>query len=297
MSRLAIFGTAFYKRGLTFGMRQRPPHTQDPSFVSGDDAPSRSGRGGGARSSSSSGGGGLLPWVLLFLLLVAVGAGFTFVFLPLRQEAETSRRLLLELNDTVTKLHQQVASLETSRASLAQARDNLAAEVDAKEQDLQQLQQTEEELAQKLASEVQAGDVAIRREKGELVVDLVDQILFDSGAATLHARGRAVLKQVADSLRKVHETIEVRGHTDAQPIAKQLVRHFASNWELSTERATHVVRFLQDDCALSGSRLIAAGFAQYRPVADNKSERGRRLNRRIELVLLRGSVAVAAPEH
>ena len=283
-------------------MKKRSPRTSDPSFVSsspdGDDLAHRTTVGRPPPDNAASGGGSLLPWVLVFLLLVAAGAAFTFVALPMQEELTNSRKSLVDLNGAVTQLHAQVATLEANRATLQQARDNLAAEVDAKEQDLQNLQQTQEELAQKLSREVEAGDVAIRREKGELVVDLVDQILFDSGAATLHARGRAVLKQVAESLRKVPEVIEVRGHTDAQPIAKHLLKRFASNWELSTERATHVVRFLQDDCDLPGGRLIATGLAQYRPVADNKSDRGRRLNRRIELVLLKSATVPAVqPEH
>lgn len=62
---------------------------------------------------------------------------------------------------------------------------------------------------------------------------------------------------------------------------------FPTNWELSTARATNVVRFLQESGNIPGERLVAMGFAQYRPAASNASASGRQQNRRIELVLIR----------
>jgi chemotaxis protein MotB len=68
--------------------------------------------------------------------------------------------------------------------------------------------------------------------------------------------------------------------------------HYATNWELSTARATNVVRFLEEKCGIPGRRLVAAGYAQHRPVADNATEDGKRRNRRIEIALLQEMMVV-----
>ena len=81
--------------------------------------------------------------------------------------------------------------------------------------------------------------------------------------------------------------IELGGHTDNQPIkSEEVLAKFPSNWELSTARATTVVRFLEETCEIPGERLVAAGFSQFRPVAKNSKPKGRAKNRRIEIALL-----------
>jgi chemotaxis protein MotB len=77
----------------------------------------------------------------------------------------------------------------------------------------------------------------------------------------------------------------VGGHTDATPLSATTQERFPTNWELSTARATQVVRFLQEQCAIPGERLAAAGYSQYRPATSLDTPAGRRRNRRIELTL------------
>ena len=83
--------------------------------------------------------------------------------------------------------------------------------------------------------------------------------------------------------------MRVEGHTDATPISPERAEQFPTNWELSTARATTVVRFLEEQ-GIPGERLAALGFGEHRPLADNGTAIGRRRNRRIELVLTRAPV-------
>jgi chemotaxis protein MotB len=77
------------------------------------------------------------------------------------------------------------------------------------------------------------------------------------------------------------------GHTDGTRIVSSTTQEkFPTNWELSTARATNVVRFLQEQGKVPGAELVAVGFAEFRPVASNASAEGRRKNRRIEIVLV-----------
>ncbi|HSB62402.1 MAG TPA: OmpA family protein, partial [Vicinamibacteria bacterium] len=79
--------------------------------------------------------------------------------------------------------------------------------------------------------------------------------------------------------------IEVQGHTDNVPIRGALAKRFATNWELSAARATHVARFLQDETEVDPGHLSATAFSEYKPKAGNDTDEGRRRNRRIEILL------------
>jgi chemotaxis protein MotB len=113
---------------------------------------------------------------------------------------------------------------------------------------------------------------------------LTDKLLFNSGEANLQPEGDPLLEEVATLLNvdKSHP-ITVEGNTDNQPIA---TAQFPSNWELSTARATTVVRFLIAH-SVSAGRLAAAGYAALHPVDSNATDAGRSRNRRVDIVLMR----------
>jgi chemotaxis protein MotB len=113
---------------------------------------------------------------------------------------------------------------------------------------------------------------------------LTDKLLFDSGQATLQPGGAPLLDEVAQLLNvDTSHPITVEGHTDNIPIASA---EFPSNWELSTARATTVVRFLIRH-GVNAGRLGAVGYADLHPIASNATEAGRAQNRRVEIVLQR----------
>lgn len=103
---------------------------------------------------------------------------------------------------------------------------------------------------------------------------------FESGSAELTERIIDVLNRMAPRLKKLAEEnyeIIVEGHTDNVPIAGR----YASNWELSTARATNVLRYMKDQLGFPPQRMGAVGYGEYRPVAPNDSEENRRKNRRV----------------
>ena len=115
---------------------------------------------------------------------------------------------------------------------------------------------------------------------------MVDRVLFDSGQAQVKPAGVKVLKQVSDILKTVTDKqIRIEGHTDNVPISSKLQDRFKTNWELSTARATTVVRYLIDQGSVDRQHLSAVGYADTQPRASNDSEEGRSSNRRIEIVL------------
>jgi chemotaxis protein MotB len=120
--------------------------------------------------------------------------------------------------------------------------------------------------------------------RGLVITILTDQLLFDSGSAQLKPQGMPLMNAVAGLLRqeKSHQVV-VEGHTDTVPISGS---QYPTNWELSTARASTVVRVLAQD-GVTSQRLTAAGRAYLDPVASNDSPTGRSQNRRVQIVLPR----------
>jgi chemotaxis protein MotB len=114
-----------------------------------------------------------------------------------------------------------------------------------------------------------------------------DQLLFEPGQANITAKGSQLLVKLSKDLLNRYKAckIIVEGHTDNRPVGKK--SPFESNWELSTARATAVVRFLQKKANIDPERLSATGYSQYRPATTNDTKEGRRQNRRIEIILSR----------
>ena len=108
-----------------------------------------------------------------------------------------------------------------------------------------------------------------------------NELLFASGQATLSPAGLDVIKRLAAILNKNEYQVSVEGHSDTVPIQ---TRQFASNWELSSSRATSVLRELVRD-GVSAGRLRAVGYAETRPIESNETPAGRAANRRVELIM------------
>lgn len=139
-----------------------------------------------------------------------------------------------------------------------------------------------DELRRALAELMELGLVSVRFNHLWLEVEINDSVLFPSGSAMLQPKAVPVLHSVAGILREHPNSVRVEGFTDDRPIDTLL---YPSNWELSTARASSVVRLLASQ-GVAPQRLSAQGFAEFRPVAGNDSAEGRARNRRVVLVVL-----------
>ena len=128
-------------------------------------------------------------------------------------------------------------------------------------------------------------DVTITEDGSLQKYSFADRVLFDSGRATLRESGIEILGAIGRVIKEQvgsFTKIQIEGHTDDQPIRTG----FPSNWELSSARATTVVRFLQDASGLDPGLLSATGYSQYHPVDNNTTDASRSRNRRIEMVVV-----------
>ena len=148
-----------------------------------------------------------------------------------------------------------------------------------------QKSQTYEELNQQLRAEIAADQVKIQQLQDRVKVTMVDEILFSEGGWEISQKGRATLNKIVPTLKNLkNKRIEVNGYTDNVPIGPGLKWKFPSNWELSTARATDVVRYLVSE-GVSPAELSATGYGEQDPVASNDTPQGRHQNRRVEIVI------------
>jgi flagellar motor protein MotB len=139
------------------------------------------------------------------------------------------------------------------------------------------------EFVAKFKKMIDAGKVSIHVRRGRIVLSLHNDVLFDEGKTDLKPAGKQALTEIAQTLRTVSaRSFQVSGHTDNLPIKS---KEFPSNWELSTERAVVVVKFLAQQGVSSGV-LSAAGYGEFDPVAPNTDAPNRTKNRRIEISLV-----------
>ncbi len=222
----------------------------------------------------------------LVLLVVAVAAAIAACFLlfyqPQTRELEEARREASLCVQERSTLKSRVSDLESLLGELKQQSAGLAEQVRAKEEQLAKVRTTQDELVAGLQDEIANGQIQVERLRGQLRVDVVDEILFDSGEATVKPAGKEVLEKVATVLANAERQIRVLGHTDDVPITGRLAETYPTNWELSAARAVNVVHFLHEEAGIDPARLSASAQSQFHPRAPNDTEEGRQRNRRIE---------------
>jgi chemotaxis protein MotB len=136
------------------------------------------------------------------------------------------------------------------------------------------------------------GEIKTEITERGLVVHIMDAALFKDASANLEPRAIEILDLIAAKVQNIPNHVRVEGHTDDRPINN--VR-FPSNWELSSARATEVVRFLTQSHGIPPDRVSALGYGEYRPVRPNNSIENRAQNRRVDVVILTMELTLKEP--
>ena len=236
---------------------------------------------------------------LLILALILIGLYYA-VYAPIRMELADARQQTAASMDETAAAKRRIAELEALNARqgaemadlnalLSDLRETGAAletSMRARETELALAQQMQNDLVAALQQEIASGQIRVERMVDSLRVDLVNEILFDSGEATLKPEGMGVLNRLGEVLgQAMDRLVVVQGHTDSVQIGSRLSQRYATNWELSAARAVNVTRYLQEQVGIDPRRLSASGFSEYRPREDNSTPEGRQKNRRIEILL------------
>jgi len=145
------------------------------------------------------------------------------------------------------------------------------------------MQELRRQLEAAIGKELANHEVVLRVTPEGFVISLKELGFFNSGQAALLPGAAAKLERIAKVLSRPGLEIRVEGHSDNQPIHND---QFGSNWELSTARAMAVMQLLVDDSGFDPRKISVLGYGQYRPIADNATPEGRRMNRRVDLVVV-----------
>jgi chemotaxis protein MotB len=145
------------------------------------------------------------------------------------------------------------------------------------------MQALRKQLEAALGKELKNHEIVLQMTPEGFTISLKELGFFNSGQATLLPGAADKLKRIAKVLSRPGLEIRVEGHSDNQPIHND---QFRSNWELSAARAMNVLLLLVDDAGFDPRNISASGFGEYRPVADNVTPEGRRMNRRVDLVVV-----------
>jgi chemotaxis protein MotB len=223
-------------------------------------------------------------YILLFALL-----GFTGYSLfqqaerndALRAEIVKRGEIIEDAQGRVVQNESRVIALEADLQTLKQTKAEL---LEAKRRTEQEAANAQKSLKDEMRAALESRDVTISELQGNLTLNILDRILFDSGQVVIKPEGQEVLKQIGGVLEQVpNRQIHVMGHTDNIPIHTS---NYPSNWELSAARALAAVRFLVDNGGVDPKRIAAVAHGEFQPIANNSTPEGRARNRRITIVVL-----------
>lgn len=243
------------------------------------------------RSISSAGARSFLPRSLLACSLL--GWGLLGCGVAQSQHDAAMAEVNKAKASCEAELAQARKDVDDLRGELAAAEGRASASDEATRAELDELRKQKaaaearlklfDEFLAKFKKMIDAGKLDITVRRGQIVLALGTDILFDTGKTEIKEDGRASLAEVAEALKTVSgRRFQVAGHTDTIPIK---TKEFPSNWELSTARAVAVVKLLNDK-GVRPDALSAAGYAEFDPATSNATDKGRTKNRRIEIVIV-----------
>jgi chemotaxis protein MotB len=148
---------------------------------------------------------------------------------------------------------------------------------------LSPMKNIQSELEKALAEEIKSKIVDVKLRRDGVVVSLREVGFFESGSATMRASSKSAIDRLTAILASRSEFLRIEGHTDNVPIHS---KRFDSNWELSSARATEMVKLFIESYGIDPARLSAAGYSEFHPVSRNETPEGRAQNRRVDIVIL-----------
>lgn len=183
------------------------------------------------------------------------------------------------LDGEKTRLQAELAALGGEKSNLSDSLKQALQKMEELKLQAEKRKAKMAELKAKLQAMVASGKLKIRTDKGRLIVEMAEKVLFDSGRFKLKAEGLEALAQLTGILRTLEgRAFQVAGHTDN-------VGADEMNWTLSLNRAREVVLYMVE-MGMQPERVSAAGYGKFAPVSENDTPEGRALNRRIEIVLV-----------
>jgi chemotaxis protein MotB len=215
----------------------------------------------------------------------------------LRKENANTRSQLDDCNNQVASLKQENVSMKLQNAryqddlSTLSTESNLTIADQAKRlKNLQDLMKSQKDIMNMLKASIaealvnyKSDELSVYIKDGKVYVSMEEKLLFKSGSDVVDPKGKDALKSLAQVLNNTKDIgVIIEGHTDDVPIK---TKQFRDNWDLSTARATSILRILTKDNGFDPSRITASGRGKFHPIKSNETAEGRAGNRRTEIIL------------
>jgi chemotaxis protein MotB len=246
----------------------------------------------------------ILAFILLIIsmLIISCGPGKKLVSSrarvdKLQSDSTSTHSLLNDCNEKVKNLIESKASLQNDYSLIQSDLKDLSSKSEltiasqAKRlKNLQDMIQSQKDIMNNLKNSIadalmkyKSDELTVYNKDGNVYVALQEKLLFKSGSAVVDPKGKEALKSLALVLNNTSGiTVMIEGHTDNVPIKTSV---FKDNWDLSTGRATSILRILTNDYGFDPNRITASGRGEFHPVQSNETVEGRSGNRRTEIIL------------
>lgn len=184
----------------------------------------------------------------------------------------TDKKVIHALDPTAKELKKQLSSFEN--------------QIPAESDNFENIKQT---ITNNIGDEK---NINIIKEPRGLLIRLNNTVLFDKGSDIIKSGALNILDKIAVALKNEPNSIRIEGHTDNTPIK---TAKFPSNWELSTARATNIIKYFVTAHQINPARISAVGYGEYMPVSDNRTPAGQSQNRRVDIIVLSSSSKIFEP--
>jgi chemotaxis protein MotB len=232
-------------------------------------------------------------WLVSYADFITLLFAFFVVMYSISQVNESKYRVLSDslvnafsnAPTSTTKVSAAMQADSKGQASSVQAvvvRKNDPALEAKQKQQAEKMKRIAKNILKVMESLMKNGQVKVSQSVHGIAIEINASLLFASGQANLEASSIMALKEVGKVLAEVPNDIQVEGFTDDTPINTVA---FPSNWELSSARASSVVRLFAES-GVSPERLVAVGYGEFRPVDANSTPEGRARNRRVTVMIL-----------
>lgn len=212
---------------------------------------------------------------LVLLCLLAFISGCS------KENKQEEQKQTQQIQDLKKKLQETETNLQKMKSQLLDA--ELTSEIERQTADA-----IYKELMEVLKTEIESGEIQVKRLYKALIIRVADTIFFRSGEYALKPEGKKVLNKIGTILKKITQgkIIQIEGHTDNEPIGQNLIRRIPTNWELGAFRAIEVLHYLEKKTKIMPENLSAVTFSSYRPLENNSTFAGKAKNRRIEIIVI-----------
>lgn len=240
------------------------------------------------------GGGGAPEWMCTFSDLVTLlMCFFVLLYAMSTIQEETFKELVQSMKSALGV--QQIPETGTREGLVMMAQPSPEQQKEKPDNAMDELGGMVQKEMEEIVSDVKelvmfnklGGKVKVEEGDEGVVITISDMVLFEPGESAISPNGLEVMEKIANVLKQFAYPIKVAGHTDDIPIKTD---RYASNWELSANRASDVVRYLINE-GIDPRQLSALGYAEFRPIASNKTPDGRAKNRRVEIIYERENIA------